>query len=143
MSALKLKMRFDYPGQVKTNKLFGNKQPEQLAEENREQKVTMLRNVPLQGISIADIDMSLDVYSVVDDISGKKIAYAPVVITFLADGVENAVKFAAQEEFRTVQVVEPDGLSLSAGEIEKVLFKVSQEILDYRDYMLRKIDNWK
>lgn len=143
MPAIKIKMRFDYKGQVKNSKLFGNKQPEQLAEENREHKVTMLRNIPMQGISIADIDMSMDVYSVIDEISGKKIAFAPVVITFVADGLENAVRFAAQEEFRTVQVVEPDTLNYTAADTEKLLFRVSQEITEFRNHWLKKMDNWK
>lgn len=143
MPAIKIKMRFDYKGQVKNSKLFGNKQPEQLAEENREHKVTMLRNIPMQGISIVDIDMSMDVYSVIDEISGKKIAFAPVVITLVADGLENAIRFAAQEEFRTVQVVEPDALNFTAGDTEKLLFRVSQEIMDFRNQWLKRMENWK
>jgi len=143
LSAIKVKLRFDYLGQAKTNKFFGNKSPEHLAEETREHKVAMMRNVPMQGIRIEDIDMSQDIYSLVDEISGKKAAYAPVVITFLADGVGDVIKFVAKEEFRTVEIIEPKELILTGGDIEKLLFKVSQELSEYRDYLLRKIDNWK
>lgn len=143
MSEIKVKMRFDYLGQAKTNKLFGGKNLEQLAEETRQHKVSMMRNVPIQGIRIDDIDMSQDIYSIIDDITGKKVVYAPVVITFYADNLEDVVKFVIKEEFRTVDFVEPEELRLSKNDLEKLLFKISQELSDYRDYLVRKIDNIK
>jgi hypothetical protein len=143
LSAIKVKMRFDYPGQAKGNKFFGSKSPEQLAEETRQHKISMMRNVPMQGIHIEDIDMSQDIYSLVDEISGKKVAYAPVAITFLVDGIEDVIKFVVKEEFRTVEIIEPELLRLSNSDMEKLLFKVSQDLSEYRDYILRKVDNWK
>jgi hypothetical protein len=143
LSTIKVKLRFDYPGQAKNKKFFGGKSPEQLADETREHNVAMMRNVPLQGIRIEDIDMSQDIYSLVDEITAKKVAYAPVVITFLADGIEDVIKFVVKEEFRTVEIIEPAELRLSNSDTEKLLFKVNQELSEYRDYLLRKIDNWK
>jgi hypothetical protein len=143
MAALKIRMRFDYPGQIRSGRLFGNKPPEQLAADNRENRVSTLRNIPLQGIHIADIDMSLDIYTVIDEISGKRIAYAPVMITLAADGIEDAVQFAAREEFRTIEVLEPQEMILSSVTVEKVFFKISQEMAACRENLARKMDNWK
>lgn len=143
LTEIKIKLRFDYPGQAKSGKLFGSKNVEQIAEETRQHKVSMMRNVPIQGIRIEDIDMSQDIYSLVDDITGKKIAYAPVVITFFADSIEDAIKFVVKEEFRTVEIIEPEELQLSKGDMEKLLFRISLELTEYRDHWLRKIDNWK
>ena len=143
MTEIKIKMRFDYPGQAKSGKLFGNKNLEQLAEDTRQHKVSMMRNVPMQGIHFEDIDMSQDIYSLIDDITGKKVAYAPVVITFFADSIEDLIKFVIKEEFRTVEIIEPEELPLSKSDLEKLLFRISLELTEYRDHLLRKIDNWK
>ena len=143
MPAIKIKLRFDYVGKAKSGKLFGNKNPEQLADDARQHKVTMMRNVPVQGISIDDIDMSQDIYALIDDITGKKVAYAPVVITFYADSIEDAIKFIVKEEFRTVEIIEPEELMLSKSDMEKLLFRISLELSEYREYLFRKVDNWK
>ena len=143
MAEIKVKMRFDYTGKAKSSKFFGSKNIEQLAEETRQHQVSMMRNVPIQGIRIEDIDMSQEVYAVIDDITGKKLAYAPVVIIFYADNIEDVLKFVVKEEFRTVEILAPDEMLLSKSDMEKLLFKVSQELSEYREYLLRKIDNWK
>ncbi len=103
----------------------------------------MMRNVPVQGISIEDIDMSQDIYSLIDDITGKKMAYAPVVITFYADSIEDAIKFIVKEEFRTVEIIEPEELVLSKSDMEKLLFRISLELSEYKEYIFRKVDTWK
>ncbi|MDD4801412.1 MAG: hypothetical protein PHF24_00525 [Syntrophomonas sp.] len=143
MSEIKLKLRFDYQGKAKTGKLFGNKNVEQMAEETRQQQVSLLRNVPVQGVRIEDIEMSQEVYAVIDELNGKKLAYAPVIITFYADSIEDAIKFSMKEEFRTIEIIEPDELVLSKNDIEKLLYKVSTELVAYKDYLLRKMDTWK
>ncbi len=143
MNHLTIRIRFDYVGNGKTGKLFGSKSAEQVAEENRQHKVSLLRNVPIQGIRIEEIDMSQEIYFVIDEATGKPVAYAPVIITFHADSLEGAIKFSMREEFRTVEVLEPEKLELSRYQIERLLFKVSDELGDYREYMVRKINNWK
>jgi hypothetical protein len=143
LSEIKIKLRFDYLGKPKSGKLFGGKTVEQVAEEIRQQQVSLLRNVPVQGIRIEDIEMSQEVYLVMDEISGKTLAYAPVVITFYANSIEDAIKFSMKEEFRTVEIIEPEELMLSKSDMEKLLYKVSKELVAYKDYLMRKMDNWK
>lgn len=143
MAEIKIKMRFDYLAQSKANKIFGNKNLEQLAEDTRQQKVSTMRNVPIQGIRIEDIEMSQDIYTITDDIDGRKLVYAPVVITFVADSIEDIIKFVIKEEFRTVQVIEPPELTLNQNDLERLLFKISDELCDYRNFLIRKIDNVK
>jgi len=143
MTAIRMRLRFDYLGYGKTGKLFGKKSIEENAEEVRQHKAALLRNVPNQGIRIEEIDMSNEVYTVYDEISRKEIAYAPVVITISADSVEDALKFSMKDEFRTVEVLEPDNISLSKAEVERILYKTSEELHDYKEYLLKKINNWK
>jgi hypothetical protein len=135
------KIRFDYPGRAKSGKLFGNKNIEQLADDNRQQKVAKMRNVPMQGIRIDDIDMSQDIYTLVDDITGTRVAYAPVVITLVADRIDELVQFAVMEDFRTIEIIEPGELLLAKDEIEKLIFRVSKESSGYRDHLQRQMDN--
>lgn len=143
MNRIRMKVRFDYQGKTRQGKLFGRKSEEQVAEELRQHKVSLIRNVPIQGIYIEDIDMSQEVYTVFDEITGKMLAFAPVTITFSADSLEDAVKFTMKEEFRTVEVLEPEELALSRLDIERLLLRISDEMLDYRTYLQRKLDNWK
>ncbi|MEN6351798.1 MAG: hypothetical protein ABFD08_20730 [Syntrophomonas sp.] len=144
MTKLKMKVRFDYIGKNKTGKLlWGTKNGDQMAEELRQNKASLIRNVPIQGILVEEIDMSQEVYSVYDEITGKTVSYAPVIITFSASSLEDVVKFTMKEEFRTIELLEPGELVLGKGEIEKLLLKVFQELMIYKDYLKKKIDNWK
>jgi hypothetical protein len=138
-----MKVRFDYAGRAKSSKLWGSKNLEQVAEEVRQQKMTLLRNVPTQGIHIEDIDMTQEVYSIYDEITGKPIAYAPVLINFSADNIEDAIKFTMNEEFRTIEVIQPEEICLARVDIERLLYKVGKEFNSFKDYLERKMDNWK
>lgn len=138
-SNLTVVIRLDYKGLVKPSRfLFGNKNTEKVAEEVREQKVTLLRNVPLQGIKIADIDMSADVYTVYDDKLGEDVAYAPVTLTVHADTLEDLLKFIIKEEFRKIEIVEPDNILHNKQDVERLLFRMSGELALFREAVERK-----
>ncbi|HZK43940.1 MAG TPA: hypothetical protein VFC73_06590 [Syntrophomonadaceae bacterium] len=143
MKKLKMRVRFDYVGKGNKGRIFGGKDPEYWAEEIRQHKVSLIRNVPIQGVHIEDVDMSQEIYMVQDDITGRKLAYAPVSITFYADSMEDAVKFTMTEEFRTVEVLEPDEINLSKFEVERLLLKITEELIEYKILMERKLDNWR
>ena len=140
---LKLKVRFDYKGWAKQNRFpFKSKSVEEVAEQTRDQQVALLRNVPVQGIRIHDIIMGGEVYTVYDEIRGGSVGYAPVWIEFTADSIEDAVHFIMKEEFRKVEIVEPDQLILNKIEIG-ALFKVNEELKAYRAYLDKKMEYWK
>ena len=72
------KVRLDFKGNGKPGRLlFGGKPSDKAAEEAREQQIAIFRNIPLHGVQIMDIDVSTEVYSVSDDLTGANIAYAP------------------------------------------------------------------
>lgn len=140
---LKLKVRFDYRGTAKRGRVLKSGVNElQAAEAIREQKANYLRNVPIQGIHIEDIDMSFEVYNVFDDIADEKAGFAPLTIMVTAESIEDAIRFVMKEEFRKVEVIEPAELHLSRLDIERLLFSVNDEIKTYRNYLQRKIDNY-
>jgi len=141
---LKLRVRFDYKGWAKQNRFpFKSKGVEEVAEQTREQKVALLRNVPVQGIRIDDIIMNGDVYTVYDELRGISVGYAPVWIEFTADTIEDAVHFIMKEEFRKVEIIEPEQLSLSKIDIERLLFRVNEELKAYKAYLDKKLEYWK
>jgi hypothetical protein len=138
-SQLKAKIRLDYKGESKPTKfLFGGKNVEEVAEETREQKVAMLRNVPVQGMHIEDIDMSSDVYVVQDDLSGNPVAYAPVQITVSTDSIEDLGRFIVAEEFRKIEILDPEQVLFTRQDIERLLFKLSQDIKNHTGQLERK-----
>lgn len=140
-SAIKARIRLDFRGDGKPGKfLFGGKNVEEAAEESREQKVALLRNVPVQGIQIEDIDMSAEVYVVQDELSGNPVAYAPVQITVSADSVEDLSRFIVNGEFRKIEILEPEQMYYNRLDLERFLFKISQEIKLYCNQLERKLN---
>lgn len=133
------KVRLDFKGNGKPGRLlFGGKPSDKAAEEAREQQIAIFRNIPLHGVQIMDIDVSTEVYSVSDDLTGANIAYAPLLLTIRADSLENIVRFIAREDFRKIEIMDPAFVTLSHHEIERLLFKVYEETMEYRSRMERK-----
>lgn len=140
-NALRLRIRFDYKANTKKSRsLFRTPSVEKDAELTREQKAALLRNVPVQGINIEDIDMSGDVYVIHDEITGAACGYAPVMITFTADSIADALRFVLKEEFRKVEIIEPEQFVLSKIELERLMYRVNEEMVAYLELMQKKID---
>lgn len=125
---LQARIRLDFRGETQPRFFFGGKNGEKAAEEIREQKATLLRNIPYQGIVIEDIDLSLEVYQVYDVSLDDQVYYAPLIITLWASSVEDLIRFIIKEEFRKVEIIQPENITLSSQSLEKLLFKVSEEI---------------
>ncbi|NPV90335.1 MAG: hypothetical protein HPY50_06155 [Firmicutes bacterium] len=138
---LKLKVRFDYRGVTKPKGIFfSSKNIESAAEEAREHKAALLRNVPFQGIQIEDIETSTHPYTVVEGNNTTPVAYAPVIVTITAEAIEDVVRFIMRDEFRKVEVVEPDTMELSKQDIERFLFRANEELRGIRSQMERRGD---
>jgi len=136
---IRVKVRLDFKGTGKPGRfLFGGKTTDKAAEEAREQQVSLLRNVPIQGIHIEDIDVGSDVYTVVDEINHPEVSYAPLVLTLNADSLESVIQFITRDDFRKIEVVEPDSLLMSRYDIERLMFRVHQEMKEFRAWMERK-----
>lgn len=128
-SNIRFKVRFDYKGEYRPGKfLFGGKPIEQVAEEMREEQITLLKNMPMQGVSFEDYDLSIEPYTVFDEVLGEKVCYAPAIITMNADSVEDIIKFVMRQEFRTIEIMEPPHVMLNNKELEKILFKMNEEL---------------
>lgn len=126
---IKVKVRLDFRGTQKPGRfLFGGKSQEKSAEDNREQQVALFRNVPLQGIYIENIDPSIEIFSVYEDILNMEVAYAPVVLTIQADTLEDVIQFITREEFRKIEIIEPPNLALSKLETERIFFRIHQQL---------------
>lgn len=139
---IRLRVRLDYKGVNRPGRFFfGGKSTDEVAEEIREQQVGLMRNIPMQGIAIEEVDMSADVYTVFDDVLNVQVAYAPVIFTLLADGLEDVLKFIVREEFRKIEFIEPDNMILARSDVERLLFKLGEEVKNYRLVLERKYSN--
>jgi len=128
-SHIKFKVRFDFRGEYRPGKfLFGGKSMEQAAQEIREEQVSLLKNIPLQGIYVEDYDISPEPYVLFDENLGEKVAFAPAYITVIADSVEDIVKFVMREELRQLEIIEPAQMILTNKELERIMFKMSEEL---------------
>ena len=135
---IRAKIRLDFKGKGKSGRFFGGRSMEQGAEDAREHNVTLFRNVPLQGIHVDDIDISGSVYTVVDELSNNETAYAPVVLQVSADSLEEMIPFIVRPEFRKIEVLEPASLELDRHHLERLLFRLAEETINYKRYLDRK-----
>ncbi len=134
-----IKVRLDFKGTGRPGRfLFGGKPTDRAAEEAREQQIAIFRNVPLQGMQIIDIDVSGDVYTVYDDINNNDTAYAPLILTIKADALENIIRFITRDDFRKIEILDPAYITLNHSEIERLLFKVHEEMKESRSRLEKK-----
>ena len=131
-ATLRVRIRMDFKSQVK-NKLFGNKNLVKAAEDTREQQVALLRNIPFQGVRVEDIDLAVEIYVVYDENTGEDVAYAPIFLILEADSFEDIVRFIMRDEFRKVEIIEPQEVFMSKQEAERLLFKINTELRNYRN----------
>lgn len=139
---VKARVRFDYRGRPKPYRfLVGSQRAEEVATENRDREVALLRNVPLQGIRVLEVDTAADVYLVNDPVSGEDVAFAPVSITVEADAIEDLVRFILREEFRKIEVLEPDEMLVSHLDAERFLYRMGEEMKHVLNLTVRRLEN--
>ncbi|UNC92486.1 hypothetical protein [Candidatus Contubernalis alkaliaceticus] len=125
---IKFKVRFDYMGRPKSAKFFfGRKNSENIAEDMREQQVAMWRNIPIQGVKVENIDLG-EIYRVYDEELEEEIAYAPMELLVMVYNVEDIVRFIVKDEFRKIEILEPNNIDLSKHQVERLLFKFNEEM---------------
>lgn len=124
---VKAKIRLDYKAETRGRLrfLWQHKDPKELAKQNRAKQVSLLRNLPFQGLSVADLDLQQEVYTISE--GDQEVAYAPVEVVVEADSIEDLMPLALREEFRKIKLLEPDELSISTVDLERFLFKVNEE----------------
>lgn len=138
-TAIRARIRLDFRGTGKSGKFFfKGRSVERAAEDAREQSMAMFKNVPIQGIYIQDVDLGLEVYTVYDEITNAEVSFAPVVLDIVADSLESLVTFIAREDFRKIEILSPNSISLQRFEMERLMFKVYEEIKLYRSILERK-----
>jgi len=139
---LRLKVRFDYRGEGKQGRLFSRwKDGQEVAEEIREQKAILLRNIPIQGVKIEEINTNGEVYVVYDENSGREVAYAPVEVVLEADTIEDVIPFLLRDEFRKVEVLSPARISLDKYQVERIIYKMNEELRTYRLYLEKRMNS--
>jgi hypothetical protein len=124
---VKAKIRFDFKAETGKRRFFWQRRDlVKAAREVRERKVQLLKNLPFQGLNVADLDLEHDVYLIRDHEAGE-VAFAPVELLVEADSVADLMQLTLREEFRKIKVLEPDQLFFSTHEMERFLFKVNEE----------------
>ncbi|MCR4430660.1 MAG: hypothetical protein NUV45_06555 [Tepidanaerobacteraceae bacterium] len=127
-SKIKFKVRFDFRGEYKPGRfLFGGKSMEQSAQDTRDEQITLLKNIPLQGIYFEDYDISAEPYIIFDENLNERVAFAPAFLTVNADSIEDMVKFIMREEFRKLEIIEPPQMLITNKDLERILFKMNEE----------------
>ncbi len=126
---IRLKVRFDYRGTPRPNRFFfGGKKTEVAAEEVREHRAALWKNVPLQGVQVEEVQ-TYDIYTIMEKESQEeKIAYAPLELVLSVDSLEDCVNIIAREEFRTLEILEPFSMTFSSRELEKLLFRFAEAV---------------
>ncbi|AGA69787.1 hypothetical protein Desdi_2363 [Desulfitobacterium dichloroeliminans LMG P-21439] len=128
---IRVRIRLDFRGEGKSGRfIFGGKSREEIAEQVREQEVALLRNVPLQGIFLEDIDLSLDLY-IVNETDGRRkreVAYAPIILTLRIENLDDLLPLVVKQEFRKIEFLSPENLQIHRLDVERLFFRVGQQI---------------
>ncbi|MGB9839605.1 hypothetical protein [Thermovenabulum sp.] len=139
-SKIRFKVRLDFRGEYKPGRfLFGSRPVDQVAQMIREEQVTLLKNMPMQGIVLEDYDISAEPYVIFDDLIGEKVAYAPAILTITADSIEDMVKFIMREEFRKIEILEPPQMIITNKDLERILFKMGEEFRSHLIYFAKRL----
>jgi hypothetical protein len=127
--SLKARIRFDYQVCAAEKRKFFWQRLDlaKIAQEKRAKHVSLLKNLPFQGLSIADLNSDHEVYLVPAGDDCPETAYAPVELLVEADSIEDLMQLTLREEFRKIKVIEPPELSLTNSQVERFLFKVNEE----------------
>ena len=126
---VRVRVRVDYSGESRNGRFFfGGKSKEQMAETMRQQQVALLKNVPLQGILIEDVDLSIDVYSVTEKDGRRKheVAFAPIILTLRIENLDDLLPLLLKPEFRKIDFLSPENVTLHRLDMERLLFRLSQ-----------------
>ncbi|MGD0622285.1 MAG: hypothetical protein ABSA82_07460 [Thermacetogeniaceae bacterium] len=136
---MRVRARFDYRGEGKQGRVFTRgKEGEQVAEEIREQKAIVLRNLPIQGVRIEEINTDSEIYTVRDEITNREVAYAPIEFVLDTDSIEDLIPFLLREEFRKIEVIAPSEIVLDKHDIERIIYRISEEMRNYQLYLERR-----
>ena len=126
---VRVRIRLDYHGESQSGRFFfGGKSKEQMAEIMREQQVALLRNVPLQGVIMEDVDLSLDIYTVTagEGRRSNEVAFAPIVLTLRIENLDDLLPLLIKPEFRKIEFLSPENVSLHRMDMERLLYRISQ-----------------
>ncbi|MBS4023059.1 MAG: hypothetical protein KGZ79_11685 [Dethiobacter sp.] len=128
ITRIRAKVRFDYRGKPRPSRFFfGGKSTEEVAGELRYQQAALWRNVPIQGVLVENIELG-EIYTVFDEEVDDDVAFAPLELDVVADCLENLVLFAAREEFRRLQIREPERIVMPRQEMERIFFQMHEQI---------------
>lgn len=123
------RVRLDFRAEEKSGRFFfGGKTSEAMAEDVRNEQMTLLKNVPLQGITFDSFDDKMDIYRVLEGDNKKKqeVAYAPLVVTFKTDGIEHVFPLLHNPAFKKIEIISPENMSINKLELERLLFLISK-----------------
>jgi hypothetical protein len=137
---MRVRARFDYRGEGKQGRVFTKgKEGEQVAEEIREQKAIVLRNLPIQGVHIEEINMDSEIYTVRDELSNREVAYAPIEVVLDTDSIEDLIPFLLRDEFRKIEVIAPSEIVLDKHDVERIIYRISEEMRNYQLFLERRL----
>lgn len=125
---IRARIRFDYRGRARPARFFfGGKSTEEAANELRQQQAGLWRNIAIQGIAVENIELG-EVYTVVDEDGDDEVAFAPMELDVTADCLDVLIRLAVREEFRRVQIKEPDKLVIPGHDMERIFFQVHEQM---------------
>lgn len=125
---VKAKIRFDFKANAGSRRFFWQRRDlRETAKTIRHQRLALLRNIPFQGLNVAELNEDFEIYLMPDDNNGREAAYAPAELVVEADSIEDLMPLTLKEEFRKIKLLEPEKLMISNNEMEKFLYKMNTE----------------
>lgn len=125
---IRARVRFDYRGKSRPSRFFfGGKTAAEAAEDLRQQQEALWRNIPIQGLLVENIERGEN-YTVYDEEIDDEVVFAPLEMTVQADSPADLIRFASREEFRYLRILEPERMTLSGQDLERIFFQVYEQV---------------
>ncbi|MEA4882197.1 MAG: hypothetical protein VB144_00810 [Clostridia bacterium] len=86
------------------------------------------------------MDVSPETYVIADPLTDEEVAYSPVYATVTADSLEDLAEFILRDEFRTVEVIDPQEMKLSQREVGRLLARANSRLRAMAQVMARRAD---
>jgi hypothetical protein len=67
------------------------------------------------------------------------VAYAPVEVVLDTDSIEDLIPFLLRDEFRKIEVIAPDEIVLDKHEVERIIYRISEEMRNYQLFLERRL----
>jgi len=121
---IKCRLRLDYRGEARPPRfIFGGVEAEDVARQEREQRINWWKNVPQTGLRIESVEPG-EIYYLQEETEEGPVAFAPLELYCRVYSPEDLLPVVCSPFFRSLEILEPLSFSFTHWEMERLLCRL-------------------